>query len=94
MSTTYLDIYSSLSSILVANFTLDLRQLNSAKIEASNLSLPSLRFSNVLQHVHQSIVVELANPVDPEEQIADDLEGGGDREGILRTSDDMDIQPA
>lgn len=62
---------NALSCILVANFTLDLRQLNAAKIEASNLSLPTLHFSNVLQHVHQSIVVELA---EPERQVTDDIE--------------------
>lgn len=85
---TYLDLYSSLSTILVANFILDLRQLNSAKIEASNASLPSLHFSSVLQHVHQSIVVELATPGDIN---ALDLEGSASHNTPGSNMDD--IQP-
>lgn len=52
----------SLSAILVAEFMLDLRRLNDARIEATQVTLPSLQFSNVLQHVHRSLLVELATP--------------------------------
>lgn len=55
-------IQNALSATLLADFTLDLRRLNSAKIEASQLSLPPLQLSNVLQRVHQSILVEMATP--------------------------------
>lgn len=51
-----------LSATLVADFTLDLRRLNSSKIESSQMSLPSLQLSNVLQHVEQSFLVEMSTP--------------------------------
>lgn len=60
----HLDFYSSLSCILVADFTLELRHLNSAKIEATYKSLSTVQFSNAIQHVHQSFLVELATPED------------------------------
>lgn len=53
-----------LSSVLVADFTLDLRRFNAARIDASNISLPTLRFTNALQHTHQSILKEMATPED------------------------------
>lgn len=61
----------SLSSILVADFTLDLRHVNSHKIEANITSLPTLQFSNVLQRVHQSIRVELASLEDIDVTVTD-----------------------
>lgn len=63
-----------LSSVLVADFTLDLRRFNAARIDASNISLPTLRFTNALQHTHQSILMEMATP---EERSTED-EGEGD----------------
>lgn len=63
---------NGLSATLVADFTLDLRLLNSAKIEGSQLSLPTLRFSNVLQHVHQSFIVEMATPEERYVEAGDD----------------------
>lgn len=67
----HLTIVPSLSSILVADFTLDLRSLNTTKVEASNESLPPLRFSNFLQHVHQSFIVGLATPENIDEDGGD-----------------------
>lgn len=54
----------SLSAILVADFTLDLRRFNNARIEASQVSLPTLQLSNVLQRTHRSLLVEFATPED------------------------------
>lgn len=81
-----LTLLLSLSSILVADFTIDLRSLNSPEIEARNVSLPPLQFSNVLQRVHQTIMVELSTP----ENI--NVEGDGDYEP--ESMEDSDIQPA
>lgn len=53
-------VNSNLAGALVANFTLDLRRLNSAK--ASNITLPTLQSSNVLQRAYQSLLVEMAIP--------------------------------
>lgn len=53
---------NDLSAILVADLTLDLRHFNSARIEASQMSLPPLKFSNVLHHIHRSFLVEMATP--------------------------------
>lgn len=82
---------NALSSILVTDFILDLRSLNSAKIETSNASLPSLYLSNVLQHVHQSIIVELSTP----ENV--DVEGNKDHDNPGSESVEvqgLDIQTA
>lgn len=57
-------ILYSLSSILVSEFTLELRQNNSVEIATNDISLPPIRsVSDMLQHIHQSIIVELGNPV-------------------------------
>lgn len=72
----------SLSSILVADFTLDLRRINSDKIEASITSLPTLQFSNVLQHVHQSLRVELASFEDTHVTVTDIESGDHDSVGF------------
>lgn len=69
----FLTYIQSLSALLVADFTLDLRRQNSARIETSNMTLPALQFSNVLQRVHQSFLVELAT--------REERDGGGDGEG-------------
>lgn len=47
---------------MVADFTLDLRQSNSIAIEACAMSLPRIQsFRDVLQHLHQSIQVEMGD---------------------------------
>lgn len=66
---------NALSAVLVADFTLDLRRNNSARIDASQISLTSFQFSNVLRRVpHQPFPVGVAIPSgerNPEE------DGGG-----------------
>lgn len=73
----------------MADFTLNLRNLNSAKIEAHIASLPPLQFSNILQHVHQSITIELATP-GPENI---NMEGDHGNPGF-ESMEDSGIQPA
>lgn len=51
----------NLIGIMIANFTLDLRQQNAAFINARNITLPSLHFRSVLDYMHQSIVVEMSD---------------------------------
>lgn len=46
---------------MVTDFTLELRQRNSALIGASNMSLPKLQFSSILQHVHGTLTVEMGD---------------------------------
>lgn len=78
-----------LSAALVANFTLDLRRLNSTKIQASQVSLPPLQFTNVLQRVHQSFLVEMATP---EVSIGEEENEYSDHDDFPETLD-FDIQP-
>lgn len=85
---------NSLSAILVADFTLNLRRVNSAKIEASQVTLPTIHFSNVLQHFNQSLLVELATP---ESTSADNMEESDedyDRQIPQASESPDEIQPA
>lgn len=52
----------SLSSILLSEWTLELRQRNSAAIAAKNISLPPIQsVTNILHHIHQTILVEMGD---------------------------------
>lgn len=75
----------------MAEYTLDLRRVNSARIEASQVTLPTLQFSNALQHVRRSLLVELATP---ENTNTEDLEGGEDDDHDNISGSVYDIQPA
>lgn len=59
-------LQNSLSAILVADFTLDLRLRNFSSIEIINVEVPAFRFRNLLQHIHQSFLVEMRTPGDLE----------------------------
>lgn len=56
-----LSIQHSLSAILIADFTLDLRQKNSAAIQAANITLPTIQIQSVANYIHQSILVEMGD---------------------------------
>lgn len=60
---------------MVANFTLDLRQSNSEIINDHAASLPPIRsIRSVLQHIHQSVLVEMGDS---------EGAGQGNSDGIL-----------
>lgn len=62
--------FPSLSAILVADFTLELRRRNSTTIETANITLSILGLQTVLRNVHQSLLVEMGTPEDifPDEE--------------------------
>lgn len=76
-----------LSAILIADFTLELREHNSAKIEETNITLPTLHFRSIVQHVHQSFLVEVGTPEDTEFDT-----GTGDGNDILGESEHTDTE--
>lgn len=63
---------SSLSAILLADFTLELRQKNSTAIQAINNTLPTIHFQSVMDHIHQSILVEMGTPENTDTREGDD----------------------
>lgn len=71
-STILVDIQNGLSVILVCDFTLDLRRRNVAVVEANGMTLPTLHFQSILQHVHQSLLVEMGTPEDFCMHVGDD----------------------
>lgn len=67
------NVQSSLSGILVADFTLDLRQSNTSTIQTNDL--PVIRSIRDLgQHIHQSFLVELDHNLNSEIQSLDDMD--------------------
>lgn len=66
-------INSNLAGVLVTYSTLNLRRLNSAKIETSNIVLPTLRSSNALRSGYQNRLVEMVTP--EEENAINDRRG-------------------
>lgn len=69
-------IQQSLSAILLADFTMDLRQRNSAAIRAANITLPTIQIQNVANYIHRSILVEMGNNETPVQNGS--VEGDGD----------------
>lgn len=54
-----------MSSLLVAKFTLDLRQANAKIVEASSVSLPPIQSPrDVLYRMHQSMLTEMGDHED------------------------------
>lgn len=63
---------------------MDLRQRNSAAVQASSVALPTLQIQSMLQYVHESIVVGMG---DHDQENIGALAGG---EGIARNGADHD----
>lgn len=66
-----LNFQHGFSSMLLAGFALDLRQRNSAAIQAANITLPTIEVTSVMSYIHETILVEMGDH-------GDDQVRGGD----------------
>lgn len=70
--------------IMVTDFILDLRQCNYASTEEDVTTWSTMRFHNILQQLHESIIVELRTPICTEE-------GSGRNNEMLGRSHDGEL---
>lgn len=75
----------ALSTILIAEFTLDLRRRNSTTIQFASVTLPTLHIQSMLQYVHESIIAGMGD------HDQENIGAGGD--GTARNEPNNDIEP-